>query len=298
MQNIIPGDSEPDYPFLFRIARTFYALLSGYRGEFFLYSLLGKLNQLERAGRFEYFSSIIYIPLRVPETLYIQDFSLFQGLREVHFAHQINQQFDDFVLLDCGGYFGQVSMRIAALCPGLRKTLLFDPNAENCVYSTANLELTGHPFSVINAAVSDFSGGATLIFPEGPHVPDSAYIEKTEGGDISVVRLDDVEVQHNETLKGKNLAIKLDVEGQELAAVMGGKNLIKQAGGVCYFMELHPGVLKRTGQTAETLLQSVSKIRPTDWYLADQPELKLDPARPIFPQIGQERICDVIGVAL
>jgi len=62
-------------------------------------------------------------------------------------------------------------------------------------------------------------------------------------------------------------------------------------------MELHPGVLKRTGQTAEALLQSVSKIRPTDWYLADQPELKLDPARPIFPQIGQERICDVIGVA-
>jgi hypothetical protein len=86
----------------------------------------------------------------------VYDFSLFQGLREVNFAHQLNLMFDEFVLLDCGGYFAQVSMRIAKLCPGLESTVLFDPNSENCVYSRANLELTDKPYKVINAVVSDF----------------------------------------------------------------------------------------------------------------------------------------------
>ena len=98
-------------------------------------------------------------------------------------------------------------------------------------------------------------------------------------------------------MSGKNLAIKLDVEGQELAAVQGGESLIRGAGGVCYFMELHPGVLKRAGQTAESLLRAVSALRPTEWHVADQPEVKLNIDEPIFEQIGEERICDVIGVA-
>jgi FkbM family methyltransferase len=297
LQQLIPSDSDPDYPFSFRVARTLHTLLSGLRGEYFFYSLLGKFNSLDRAGRFEYFGGKVYIPLRVPEALYVNDFSLFQGLREVNFAHQLNSMFDEFVLLDCGGYFAQVSMRIAKLCPGLENTVIFDPNSENCVYARANLELTGKPFKVINAAVSDFSGNATLIFPEGPNVPDSAYIEKCEDGDIGVLRLDDLLASHSMDLSGKNVAIKLDVEGQEKAAVKGAERVIREARAVCFFMELHPGVLKRTGQTAESLLQSVSEIRHTDWYVADQPDLKLMPGAPVFEQIGEERIVDIIGVA-
>ena len=297
LRQLIPGDRDPDFPFLFRVARTFYTLLSGYRGKFFFYSLLGKFNGLDQAGRFEYFGGRVYIPLRVPETLYVNDFSLFQGLREINFAHQLNSMFEEFVLLDCGGYFAQVSMRIEKLCPGLENTVIFDPNAENCVYSRANLELTGKPFKVINAAVSDFSGNARLIFPEGPNVPDSAYIEKCEDGDIGVLRLDDLLASHSIDLSGKNVAIKLDVEGQEKAAVLGAERVIREAGAVCFFMELHPGVLKRTGQTAESLLQSVSEIRHTDWYVADQPDLKLMSGAPVFEQIGEERIIDIVGVA-
>jgi FkbM family methyltransferase len=297
LRELIPGESDPDYPLLFRVARTFYTLLSGYRGELFLYSLLGKFNGLDQAGRFGYFGGKVYIPLKVPETLYVNDFSLFQGLREMNFAHQLNSMFDEFILLDCGGYFAQVSMRIAKLCPGLENTILFDPNSDNCVYSRANLELTGKLFKVINAAVSDFSGSATLVFPEGRNVPDSAYIEKCDDGDIDVLRLDDLLASHSLDLSGKNVAIKLDVEGQEKAAVRGAERVIREAAAVCLFMELHPGVLRRTGQTAESLLQSVSTIRPTEWYVADQPDLKLIPGTPIFEQIGEERICDVIGVA-
>lgn len=297
MSELIPKDGDPDYPFLFRVARTVYTLLSGYRGEQFVYSLLGKSGRLARAGRFEYFGGDIYVPLMVPETLYVNDFSLFQGLREVNFAHQINSIFDDFELIDCGGYYGQISMRIAKLCPGLRNIVLFDPNSDNCEYSSANLRLTGKSFKVINAAVSDFSGDATLQFPEGPNVPDSAFIEKSEGGDIKVIRLDDLSTTDDLDFSGKNLAIKLDVEGQERAAILGAERVIREAAGVCFFMELHPGVLRRTGQTAESLLQTVSEIRATRWYVADQPDITLSMDAPIFEQIGEERVCDVIGVS-
>ena len=79
---------------------------------------------------------------------------------------------------------------------------------------------------------------------------------------------------------------------------MGAERVIREAGKVCFFMELHPGVLKRTSQTAESLLQSVAEIRSTQWYVADQPDLKLTLDAPIFEQMGEERICDVIGVAI
>ena len=77
----------------------------------------------------------------------------------------------------------------------------------------------------------------------------------------------------------------------------GGERLIREAAGICYFMELHPGVLKRNAQSAEALLQAVSDLRPTRWYLADRPEVELSLEEDIFEQIGGESIIDVIGVA-
>jgi FkbM family methyltransferase len=260
--------------------------------------LLGKYGRLNFAGRFSYFDSVIYVPLKVPETLFVSDFSLYQGLREVYFANLINAKFREFELIDCGAYFGQVSMRVVKLCPGVSRVVAFDPSTDNCEYTRANLQLTGKPFTVINGAVSNYTGRATLMFPHGSNVPDSAYIEKSDAGNVQVYRIDDLLTTHNIDLAGKNLAIKLDVEGEEKSAVLGARRVIREAAGVCFFIELHPGVLKRNNQTAEELLQLVSEIRSTEWYVADQPNIKLSLDISIFDQIGEERICDVIGVAI
>jgi len=120
---IIPKNDDADIPFSFRLAKTLFTLLRGWRGEYFLYNFLLKAGLLNRAGRFEYFGKNILIPLQVPETLYVSDFSLYHGLREVNFATQINRTLDDFVFIDCGAYFGQVSMRINQLCPKLKRLL-------------------------------------------------------------------------------------------------------------------------------------------------------------------------------
>jgi len=299
LKKIIPGEGDPDYPFLFRVARTLHTFFYGYShsGQYFFYSLLGKLGQLDRAGRFPHFDGHIFVPLRVSETLYVNDYTHFYSLREVNYAHQLNSMFDEFLFLDCGGYFAQISMRMIELCPGLSEVILFEPSEESCVYAEANLRLSSKPYKVINAAVSDFSGKATLEFPEGKGVQDSAYIERNDKGNIQVVRLDDLLATGELAVSGRNIALKIDVEGQERAAVKGAENVIRGAKGVCFFIELHPEVLRRMGQTAESLLQSVSEIRPTEWYMADRPWLKLDITRPVFEQIGYEKVRDVIGVA-
>jgi FkbM family methyltransferase len=299
LKKIIPGEGDPDYPLSFRLARTLHTLFYGlsHTGQYFLYSLLGKLGSLDRAGRFPHFDGHIFVPLRVSETLYVNDYTHFYSLREVNYAHELNSLFDEFVFLDCGGYFGQISMRMIELCPRLSEVILFEPSPESCVYAQANLQMTGKPYKIINAAVSDFSGNATLEFPEGKGVQDSAYIEPNDDGDIRVVRLDDLLAAGDLDVAGKNLAMKIDVEGQELAAVSGAREVIRGAKGVCYFLELHPEVLQRMGQTAESLLQAVSAVRPTDWYMADRPYLKLDITKPVFEQIGYEKVRDVIGVA-
>jgi len=297
MGKLIPEAAEPDYPLSFHFARTLHTLLRGHRGQYYLYHLLGRAGLLERAGRFGFFDGEIYIPLKVPETIFVNDFSLFLGLCEVQLAFQLNTLFPHFTLINCGAYFGQISMRLAKLCPGLDRIVLVDPSSENCEYASANLSLTGKPFDRVHAAVSDHSGMARLVYPHGTDVPDSAYIERSESGDIQVKYIDDIRDDLSIDPAGQNFALKLDVEGEEIAAIHGGADLLRKAAAVCLFVELHSGALARKGRDARDLLGAVGGCRPVRWYSADQPELELDPMAPIFEQLGQQSICDVIGLA-
>jgi len=147
---------------------------------------------------------------------------------------------------------------------------------------------------MFNVAVSDYSGKGRLIFPNGPEDADSAYIQKEDNGQVTVKTLNDI-VEESE-YKITDLALKLDVEGQEQAVINGAEDLIRNARNICLFIELHPAVLQRNSQTAEELLNSVGKIRPFKWYVADKPYLRIDPKKgDVFKQIGGPNVCDVIG---
>jgi FkbM family methyltransferase len=295
---IIPSSTDQDIPFYFRIAKASYVLLRGWKGEFFLYHVLDKLGLLGRAGRFSYFDKSIFVPLKVPETLFVYDFSLFHGLREINFAHELNKTLDNFTLLDCGAYYGQVSMRLAYLCPRLDFIVAIDANSDNIDVIENNLASTSKAYKVLNIALSDRGGRGNIKFPNGKMDPDSAYIQVTPDGEITIKSLDVLFQELEYDLVGKDIAIKIDIEGHEELAIIGAEKLIKQARRVCFFIELHAGVLKRNGRTAEDLLKAVESIRPVKWYLAHKPELEIVSGQSVFQQIGGEIICDVIGVAV
>lgn len=294
----LPQQAERDFPLYFRFARAWSMLFQGWRGEYFPMKLLKKFGLLNRAGRFPFFDGSILIPLDVPETRHIRNFSLHSGLREINFANVVWRELKDCLLIDCGSGFGQVSMRMLKLCPSISHVIAIDANSRMCKLSEENLKNVTANFNVLNSAVSNFSGNAELFFPDGEHVFGSAYIRENKDGPIRVIRLDDLPEMFQLSVEGRDIAVKLDIEGQELAAIEGAERMIVGANKVCYFVEIHPDVLRRNNQTPEQLLSAISDLRPTKWVLADLPALEIDLSRSFFEHIGGERICDVIGVAV
>lgn len=292
---IIPRPDDPDIPFDFRVAKALYALLRGGRGAYFLYTWLGRAGRLDRAGRFAYFEKKILVPLQYPPTLARTDFSLFHGRREINLAAQINRTLDRFTLIDCGAYFGQVCMRLPHLCPRLDLILAVEPNQESRAVLSANLASAQVPFRVFHAAVSDHRSRGCLVFPHGPGDAAAAYITESADGPIRILPIDDLLDEAGISTAGKDFVLKLDVEGQEAAALAGARKLIGSARRICFFIEVHPDTLRRSATTPEALLGAVARIRPVDWYVADRLDWTIDPGRAVFEQIGSG-MRDLIGV--
>lgn len=286
-----PSDRSPVLPLSVVLGQSLLILTKG-RGDYFLHTLLRKIGALNGIGKYPFFDGYIYIPLKNFYTLRLRDFTLYQGLREINFANAIYANLEKFTLVDCGAAFGQISMRLAKLCPGLDKIVAIDPNLTHCQLLEKNLSQGNVAFEVLNIGVSDFTGRAEIVFPNGPDDPYSAYIQQKEDGTIEIKKIDDIQAPSNQ-----DLALKIDVEGEEIAVIQGARNTIKAANKVCLFVEIHPTVLRRKSQTGEQILLEASKIRGFKWMLAEQPTHVLDENRPFFDQVAETRQYDVIGVS-
>jgi hypothetical protein len=89
------------------------------------------------------------------------------------------------------------------------------------------------------------------------------------------------------------VAIKLDVEGQELAVLEASADWLRARERVVLCVELHRDVLARVGQSDAGLLAAIDAIRPMRWVDADHPDRAIDLSRPV---LGGAVQCDVIGV--
>lgn len=293
MKYRVPDRSSSAFPFYFKLARVAFALLSGFRGEYFLHRVLKNMGALNKAGRFAFFDSYIHIPLDIPDTLYIYNFSLYEGLREINFANVIYRTLgEESTLIDCGAAFGQISCRLAKLCPNITNIISIEPNNDNGDVLRENLGLLNNKTThLIDSAVSNFTGKGELCFPRGKFDLHAAYLRKAENGGVDVLRIDDLAP----LIKG-DIALKLDIEGGEIAAIEGAVQTISNAINICFFIEIHPEVLERTKHKAEDVLMAVSSIRNTKWILADDPLMEIDPNKPFFDQV-EMRIYDVIGIS-
>lgn len=66
-----------------------------------------------------------------------------------------------------GAEFGQISIRLARLYPGVKQIFAIDANPDHSEILELNLATAGINFQVYNKAISDFHGNAELIFPHG-----------------------------------------------------------------------------------------------------------------------------------
>jgi FkbM family methyltransferase len=169
------------------------------------------------------------------------------------------------VLIDVGANIGLYSCIIMKnkLAP---RALLFEPDRRNAIYLRANLlinELLGDNIAVHETAVGAAKGHAHLM-PGPAHDVGLSMIADTPGAadgyDVEVVRLDDVAALANCTL-----AIKIDVEGYELAALAGMERTLRDNRGFAQievFDERRDQVVGKMADAGFSLIRDFPRFPP------------------------------------
>ncbi|WP_016957064.1 FkbM family methyltransferase [Catenovulum agarivorans] len=195
-------------------------------------------------------------------------------------------------LLDLGADIGTVSAQLDSQSP-LDKIIALEPNPNSFKILQKNAESIG--FLPLNLAISDFNGLVNLNFNTGLGSDHEGYIDKNVPGSTQVVTIDHLYSAYA-LYEYKNIVIKIDVEGQEVAALAGAKSLLKQCENVVIMVEIHPDVLKRENITAEDIFIEAEKHREFTWFVPSQSNQVIDRNTPFFKQFTTHQY-DVIGIA-
>ncbi len=193
-------------------------------------------------------------------------FEMFEPERITHFMNSIESMAPD-MFLDIGAHAGLYSILVNSRVP---KAIIhaFEPDATNLGQLNANLFLNRLSDKVVvnPFGLSDRDG--SLNFASSGEQTHRAFSRVSEhgGNTVMVRRLDSVISE-----EGKRIAIKIDVEGHELAVLRGAEDLLRRNS--CY-MQME-SALENFGQ-AKTLLEAMGYQwmgSKGDHYFTNVPDL-------------------------
>jgi len=161
------------------------------------------------------------------------------------------------LFLDVGGNIGVYSAALWCLRGNLRG-VAFEPIPTTQVLLQSTFELNGVPFDIERAAVSDREGSLTLSSYE--HGLNNIWIKNDDGRHptttVRTIALDDwCGVDPNRVPS----AIKIDVEGHELAVLQGARRMLR-AHRPAMVMECHAGSWDELGVSRAELEAEVHAI--------------------------------------
>jgi FkbM family methyltransferase len=223
-----------------------------------------------------------------PENYYLDEF--------LPFCNVLTQLDVPFTFFDLGADIGTVSSLVATHCNNLKNVIAFEPNNKSFEVLAVNLENIRQPSMCINAAVSDFEGVATFHADSERLNDHEGYIDNSGVGDTRVTSLDIWSVKQQEISIEETIALKIDVEGQEIQAVLGAKSLIKNAKKVIVLIEIHPDVLAKTNNTPDDLFSITEQIRGFDWIVPLYNNTPINRNLPFFEQVPVGQY-DIIGIS-
>jgi FkbM family methyltransferase len=129
----------------------------------------------------------------------------------------------DYTLIDCGANYGYWSVLVSSERFGSRLSLAMEPSSQNHARLAHNARINGNRFEAIKAAVGVARGTAKL----SGHKHEAFSIAgdaDAMGEQVEVISLDSLVEDAKVSATGKFI-IKLDVEGVEIDAMEGGKQL-------------------------------------------------------------------------
>lgn len=177
----------------------------------------------------------------------------------------------DVTLFDCGADIGTFSALVCCRSDRLARIVAFEPNLDVVSVLRSNLEAINLPYTLHSSAVGDKKGRGSLERPSYDDSDHGRFIRSSASGPIEIVTVDD------QGVRGGDIAIKIDVEGTELAVLQGARETIAAARSCLVTVEAHPKVARRTGQDPVECLRFLQSIRPFRFLIAEtgqRPDLK------------------------
>lgn len=241
-------------PWYFQLARR--RIAQGARGGYFLIRLARRLKLVDQYAWFPLGNGErILAPLNFP---YIErdDFPAhYEPDAIAAFASAIAAFRRPAILLDCGADIGAFSRLVWLRTHNIAKIFAFEPNPRSFAILQQNLQELPVDAAPLQEGVGDREGFGELVSPPETSEDDAKYLRRTESG-IRVRALDSLGI-----LGGEPVALKLDVEGSELPALLGAENLLSVADGFVVQFEAHRRVAQATGIDPIECARLLSKIR-------------------------------------
>lgn len=191
--------------------------------------------------------------------------------------------------IDCGADIGAVTALVAASAEAPAAGWAFEPNPVPFKVLVENMSGLHFPVIARRAAVAGFTGRGALLASATDPSDHARYLAPASGGDVEVVRIDDLSIS-----SGGGLAMKIDVEGGELDVLRGAAATLESVPEFVVSFEAHRDVCTRTGIDPSECLLFLQSLRPCTWLVAEAPGSTIDPARSYFEQVRGRRISNVI----
>lgn len=197
------------------------------------------------------------------------------------------------VLVDCGADVGLLSGLFAARCPAIDEIITCEPNDEAFAILARNAARWPITSRALHIALADFSGRGALRQPDYDASPHAAFLEADAGGSIDVARVDDLAID----VAARCVAIKVDVEGGELAVLTGAIGTLRRARRWVVTIEAHRKVCERTGADPMQTARLLAPLGLERLYIAERPDIHLDWERPYFAQVEDLEIANLVAAS-
>jgi FkbM family methyltransferase len=278
-------------PGLFRLARELARRRApgGYR----LIDVARRLGLLERVVRYGISEGVtLDVPIGRTENAWdLRDVMGYQPQMVDDLVGAVESMAAPVTFVDGGADIGLVSVLVAARCGDrLASVVAIEPNGAAFEVLQVNLDRLPCPADALRGAVSDFTGQGRLETPAYDDSAHASFLVRAADGEIPVFRIDDLGVA-----PGVRLVMKLDVEGEELAAIRGARATLERAAGFAVSFEAHEDVARRTGVDPIEAVRYLDEIRPCAVSISELPGHALTTDRPFFDQVSLSR---PIGVSV
>lgn len=141
-------------------------------------------------------------------------------------------------VLDIGAHVGYYTLLSSALVGDTGRVVSFEPDPRNARFLRRHVRINGrHNVRVEEAAVSDTGGSARFAHGTGSG---TGRLDRSGGFEVRTLRLDDYCAERAIVPN----AVKIDVEGAELAVLSGGRETIRGARPVV-FLSTHGAEAQR-----------------------------------------------------